>query len=70
MSDPRPRPTAKYGFAAMSPEKRAEISRKGGAAQRTRAFSTDSDLAARASRLGVEARARKRAERKASTDER
>lgn len=46
------RPKARYGFASMDPEKRREIARKGGAAQRVRSFQADPELAARAGRLG------------------
>ena len=48
---------AKRGFAAMSPEKRLEISRKGGASVRpeNRSFSRNRDLAATAGRKGGEA---------------
>lgn len=42
------------GFAAMDPEKRREIARRGGAAvpPEKRSFSQDSDLAARAGKKG------------------
>jgi uncharacterized protein len=42
------------GFAAMSPERRIEIARKGGASVRAenRSFSQDPDLAAAAGRKG------------------
>jgi general stress protein YciG len=51
------RPRAKRGFAAMSPEKRREIARKGGASvpNEKRSFSQSADLAARAGRKGGEA---------------
>ena len=44
------RPKAKRGFAAMSPEKRREIARKGGASvpSEKRSFSQSPDLAAKA----------------------
>ena len=50
------RPKAKRGFAAMSPEKRREIARKGGAAvpNEKRSFSQSPDLAAKAGRKGGE----------------
>lgn len=42
------------GFAAMTPERRAEIASMGGKAlpANKRAFSVDSDLASRAGRIG------------------
>lgn len=45
---------AKRGFAAMSPEKRREIARKGGQSVKpeNRAFAKDKDLAAEAGRKG------------------
>jgi general stress protein YciG len=51
-----PRPKARRGFAAMSPEKRREIARKGGAAvpSEKRSFSQSPDLAAKAGRKGGE----------------
>ena len=51
------RPKAKRGFAAMSPEKRREIARKGGASvpSEKRSFSQSADLAAKAGRKGGEA---------------
>jgi len=51
-----PRPKAKRGFAAMSPEKRREIARLGGAAvpNEKRSFSQSHDLAAKAGRKGGE----------------
>lgn len=51
------KPKAKRGFAAMSLEKRTEISRKGGVSvpPEKRAFSQDPDLASRAGVLGAEA---------------
>lgn len=54
--DEHPRPKAKRGFAAMSPEKRREIARKGGAAvpSEKRSFSQSHDLAAKAGRKGGE----------------
>jgi hypothetical protein len=50
------RPKAKRGFAAMSPEKRREIARKGGASvpSEKRSFSQSPDLAAKAGRKGGE----------------
>lgn len=55
MSDDKPK--ARRGFAAMSPEKRLEIARKGGAAVPAdkRSFSKDKALAADAGRKGGEA---------------
>lgn len=52
--------TSKRGFASMSQEKKAEISRKGGLSVKAekRAFSRDSGLAARAGRLGAATRHR------------
>jgi len=54
--DEQPRPKAKRGFAAMSPEKRREIARKGGASvpNEKRSFSQSHDLAAKAGRKGGE----------------
>jgi general stress protein YciG len=51
------KPKAKRGFAAMSPEKRREIARKGGASvpSEKRSFSQSTDLAAKAGRKGGEA---------------
>lgn len=48
------KPKSKRGFAAMSPEKRREISAKGGAAvdPAKRSFSTDKSLAAKAGAAG------------------
>ncbi len=45
---------AKRGFAAMSPEKRREIARKGGQSVKpeNRAFAKDKDLASEAGRKG------------------
>ena len=50
------RPKARRGFAAMSPEKRREIARKGGASvpSEKRSFSQSPDLAAKAGRKGGE----------------
>jgi uncharacterized protein len=50
-------PKALRGFALMSPEKRKEIARKGGAAvlPHNRSFSRDRDLAASAGSKGGEA---------------
>ena len=47
-------PRARRGFAAMSPERRREIARKGGASVpgEKRSFAKDRDLAATAGRKG------------------
>jgi general stress protein YciG len=52
-----PKPKSRRGFAAMSPEKRREISRLGGASVPgdKRSFAQDRDLAASAGRKGGEA---------------
>ncbi len=49
-----PKPKARRGFAAMDPELRREISRKGGAsvAPQNRSFSRDRDLASNSGRKG------------------
>jgi general stress protein YciG len=54
--DEQQRPKARRGFAAMSPEKRREIARKGGASVpgEKRSFSQSPDLAAKAGRKGGE----------------
>ena len=57
------RPKARYGFASMDPEKRRDIARKGGAAQRVRSFQKDPELAARAGRMGGEASGKARRKR-------
>lgn len=59
---------AKRGFACMSPEKRTEIARKGGAAVRPdqRSFSKSNALAAAAGRKGGLARGEAKARRRAS----
>lgn len=51
------KPKSRRGFAAMSPEKRREIARKGGASTppEKRAFSKSRDLAVTAGRKGGEA---------------
>ena len=51
------KPRARRGFAAMNPERRREIARKGGASvpDEKRSFSQDRDLAAAAGRKGGEA---------------
>jgi general stress protein YciG len=51
------KPKARRGFAAMDPEKRREIARKGGAATRpeNRSFAKNRELAAEAGRKGGEA---------------
>jgi len=48
---------ARRGFAAMNPERRREIARKGGASvpSEKRSFAKDRDLAATAGRKGGEA---------------
>ena len=68
MSPDSGRPRAHRGFAAMSPEKRREIARKGGASvpDHKRSFAKDRDLAATAGRLGGEAPHRSRGHRPAS----
>ncbi|MFP5449004.1 MAG: stress-induced protein [Caulobacterales bacterium 32-67-6] len=50
-------PRARRGFAAMNPERRREIARKGGASVpgEKRSFAKDRDLAASAGRKGGEA---------------
>lgn len=50
------KPKARRGFAAMDPETRRAIARKGGASVRpeNRSFAKDRDLAARAGRKGGE----------------
>lgn len=50
-------PRARRGFAAMNPERRREIARKGGASvpSEKRSFAKDRDLAASAGRKGGEA---------------
>jgi general stress protein YciG len=52
--DVAPRPKAKRGFAAMSPEKQRAIAAKGGASipAHKRSFSVNRDLAAEAGRKG------------------
>jgi uncharacterized protein len=49
-------PRARRGFAAMTPERRKEIARKGGASvpSEKRSFAKDRDLAATAGRKGGE----------------
>ncbi len=51
------RPRGRRGFAAMDPERRREIARKGGASvpSEKRSFAKDRDLAAQAGRKGGEA---------------
>lgn len=48
------KPKARRGFAALTPERRAEISRKGGASipAHKRAFAVNRDLAATAGKAG------------------
>ncbi|MCY1647177.1 general stress protein [Caulobacter sp. SL161] len=48
------RPRGRRGFAAMDPERRREIARKGGASvpSEKRSFAKDRDLAANAGRKG------------------
>lgn len=50
------KPRARRGFAAMTPERRREIARKGGASvpSEKRSFAKDRDLAAQAGRKGGE----------------
>lgn len=52
-----PKPKARRGFAAMSPEKQREIARKGGASvpDEKRSFSQNRDLAATAGQKGGQA---------------
>ena len=52
----QPKPKSRRGFASMSPEKRREIARKGGAsvAPENRSYSRDRELAASAGRKGGE----------------
>jgi general stress protein YciG len=54
MDQPFSPPKLKRGFAAMSPEKRREIARRGGLGvpAEKRTFSKDRDLAAKAGREG------------------
>lgn len=51
------KPRARRGFAAMNPERRREIARKGGASvpSEKRSFAKNRDLAASAGRKGGEA---------------
>ena len=51
------KPRARRGFAAMNPDRRREIARKGGASvpSEKRSFAKDRDLAAAAGRKGGEA---------------
>ena len=55
--DPNAKPKSRRGFAAMNPERRREIARKGGASvpSEKRSFSQDRSLAAQAGRKGGEA---------------
>ena len=57
MSEVLDRPRARRGFACMSPERRREIARKGGASVPgdKRSFAKDRDLASEAGRKGGEA---------------
>ena len=50
------KPKSRRGFAAMNPERRREIARKGGASvpSEKRSFAKDRDLAATAGRKGGE----------------
>lgn len=54
--DPTAKPKSRRGFAAMNPERRREIARKGGASVpgEKRSFAKDRDLAASAGRKGGE----------------
>ena len=63
-----PTPKARRGFAAMDPEKRREIARKGGHAQRKRSFLMDPGLASRAGKLGGLASAAARKARRETVD--
>ncbi len=51
------KPRTRRGFAALNPERRREIARKGGASVpgEKRSFAKDRDLAASAGRMGGEA---------------
>ena len=55
--DSNAKPKSRRGFAAMNPERRREIARKGGASvpSEKRSFSQDRGLAAQAGRKGGEA---------------
>ena len=55
--EPTAKPKSRRGFAAMNPERRREIARKGGASvpSEKRSFSQDRSLAAQAGRKGGEA---------------
>jgi general stress protein YciG len=44
------------GFAALSPERRLEIARKGGSAQHTTRGFSDPEVASRAGKLGAAAK--------------
>ena len=57
LATPTGKPRARRGFAAMNPERRREIARKGGASVpgEKRSFAKDRDLAASAGRKGGEA---------------
>jgi general stress protein YciG len=54
MTEEKPKPKSKRGFASMSPEKRSEIARKGGKSvpAESRSFSRNTDLAAKAGQKG------------------
>lgn len=54
--EPTAKPKSRRGFAAMNPERRREIARKGGASvpSEKRSFSQDRALAASAGRKGGE----------------
>jgi general stress protein YciG len=54
MNDDKPRTPSRRGFAAMDPERRREIARRGGASvpSEKRSFAQDRDLAANAGRMG------------------
>ena len=58
-------PKKPRGFAAMSPERRREVARKGGESvgPQERAFFKNRDLAARAGRVGGEAKAKPKGSR-------
>lgn len=57
MNDETKKPRSRRGFAAMTPEKRQAIARKGGASvpSEKRTFAKDRDLAANAGRKGGKA---------------
>ena len=54
VNEDKPRTASRRGFAAMDPERRREIARRGGASvpSEKRSFAQDRDLAASAGRKG------------------